>query len=180
MKALIERLLFLARADQKRQALKKEPVDFSALLADVVKKAELAADGHTLTLAANEPGIVRADAVLLRQMLRVFIENALKYTPAGGAVTLSSRRAGGALETVVRDTGIGIAPEHQAKVFDRFYRVDSARTKVPGAAGGTGLGLSIARWIAEAHGIGLTLESELGRGTTIRLAIPLAREDAAE
>ena len=175
MKALIERLLFLARADQKRQVLKKEPIDFQQLLADVAKKADLVKGDHALVLEANEKGTIFADPVIMRQMLRIFIENAFKYTPAGGTITLSSRRDGNALRVEVRDTGIGIAPEHQEKVFDRFYRVDSSRTKIgeKEGTGGTGLGLSIARWIAETHDIGITLESELGKGTTIRLAIPL-------
>ena len=176
MKALIERLLFLARADQKRQVLNKEPIDFQALVADVAKKADLVKGNHRLTLEANEPGTVFADEVTMRQMLRVFIENAFKYTPAGGAVAISSRREGqNRLCVEVRDTGVGIAPEHQEKVFDRFYRVDSSRTKTADGigAGGTGLGLSIARWIADTHGIGIALESEPGKGTTIRLAVPL-------
>ena len=180
MKDLIERLLFLARADQKRQALKREPLDFQALMADVAKKAALVAGDHVLTLEANDPGTIFADAVLIRQMLRVFIENAFKYTPAGGSVTIASRREGNALAVSVSDTGIGIAPEHQSKVFDRFYRVDSSRTRVNGVtqAGGTGLGLAIARWIADAHDIGIGLESEPDVGTTIRLSIPLYEEDA--
>ena len=76
----------------------------------------------------------------MRQMLRIFIENAFKYTPAGGAITIASRRAGGALCVEIRDTGVGIAPEHQEKVFDRFYRVDSSRVKSDegGGTGGTG------------------------------------------
>ena len=178
MKALIERLLFLARADQKRQVLNKERIDFQALVADVAKKAELVAGDHTLALEANEPGPVYADEVTMRQMLRIFIENAIKYTPAGGKITLSSRRDGNALCVEVRDTGVGIAPEHQEKVFDRFYRVDSSRTKDGDGvgAGGTGLGLSIARWIAEAHDVDIHLESEPGKGTTIRLTVPLAEE----
>ena len=96
MKALIERLLFLARADQKRQVLNKERIDFQALVADVSKKAELVAGDHTLALEANDPGSVYADEVTMRQMLRIFIENAIKYTPAGGKITLSSRRDGNA------------------------------------------------------------------------------------
>ncbi len=178
MKALIERLLFLARADQKRQVLKKEPIDFQALLADVAKKADLVKGDHDLILEANEPGTIFADPVIMRQMLRIFIENAFKYTPSGGTITLSSRRDGNALEVEVRDTGVGIAPEHQEKVFDRFYRVDSSRAKTgEGAgAGGTGLGLSIARWIAETHDIEIALESEPDVGTTIRLTIPLAEK----
>ncbi len=178
MKALIERLLFLARADQKRQVLNKERIDFQALVADVAKKAELVAGDHTLTLEANDPGTVCGDAVTMRQMLRVFIENAFKYTPAGGTITIASRREGDALRVEVRDTGVGIAPEHQEKVFDRFYRVDSSRTKdgENAGAGGTGLGLAIARWIAEAHNVDISLESEPGKGTTIRLTVPLAEE----
>ena len=78
------------------------------------------------------------------------------------------------LRVVVADTGIGIAPENQQKVFERFFRVDSARTKVDGGPGGTGLGLAIARWIADAHSIELSLTSELGKGTRIQLRIPLA------
>ncbi|MBR1552395.1 MAG: HAMP domain-containing protein [Schwartzia sp.] len=176
MKALIERLLFLARADQKRQVLKKERVDFEELLADVAKKADLVKGDHTLHLEANEPGTVFADPVVMRQMLRIFIENAFKYTPGGGTIILSSRHAGDALTVEVRDNGIGIAPEHQEKIFDRFYRVDSSRTKIGESTGGTGLGLSIARWIAETHDIQIALESEPGKGTTIRLTVPLAEE----
>ena len=178
MKALIERLLFLARADQKRQVLKKERIDFQALVADVAKKADLVKGDHTLILEANERGTVFADAVTMRQMLRVFIENAFKYTPAGGTITISSRREGDALRVEVRDTGVGIAPEHQEKVFDRFYRVDVSRTKAGEGvhAGGTGLGLSIARWIADTHDIVIHLESEMGKGTTIRLTVPLAEQ----
>ena len=179
MKALIERLLFLARADQKRQVMKKEPLDFQELLADVAKKADLVKGDHALVLEANEPGVIFADEVIMRQMLRIFIENAFKYTPAGGTITLSSRRAGNALRVEVRDNGVGIAPEHQAKVFDRFYRVDASRTKSGDDvhAGGTGLGLSIARWIADTHDIGIHLESEPGKGTTIRLTVPLAEAE---
>ena len=179
MKALIERLLFLARADQKRQVLNKEKIDFQALVSDVAKKAELVAGDHTLTLEANDPGTVYADEVTMRQMLRIFIENALKYTPAGGTITIASRREANVLRVEVRDTGVGIAPEHQEKIFDRFYRVDISRTKDGEGmgAGGTGLGLSIARWIAEAHDVDIHLESEPGKGTTIRLTVPLAEED---
>ena len=178
MKELIERLLFLARADRKRQVLKMEPVDFKVLVEDVAKKAELIANDHKFVLAENSPGMVCVDKVTMRQMLRIFIENAFKYTPSGGTVTLSSHNDGNVISVEVRDTGVGIAPEHQEKIFDRFYRVDAARTKEGGKSGasGTGLGLSIARWIADSHGIKIKLESERGMGTTIRLDVPLISE----
>lgn len=171
MKSLIERLLFLARADLNRQILNREIIDMAALLADVAHKGQLIAAQHTVTLKENVPARILGDMVMIRQMLRIFLDNALKYTPAGGKIFLASQREGDKLHVIVADTGIGIAPEHQPKVFDRFYRVDSSRSKA--GAGGTGLGLAIARWIAEAHDIRLSLTSELGRGTTIHLYIPL-------
>lgn len=175
MKSLIERLLFLARADLNRQAMHREIIDMAALLADVAQKGQLIATQHTLLLQENDPARIYGDAVMIRQMLRIFLDNAVKYTPAGGKIFLTSQRKGDELHVLVADTGIGIAPEHQAKVFDRFYRVDSSRSKV--GAGGTGLGLAIARWIAEAHDIRLALTSEVGQGTTIHLYIPLVEEE---
>ncbi len=174
MKDLIERLLFLARADMNRQTLNRQPVDMAELVSDVARKTKLLATEHSFTLAENDAGIISGDPVLIRQMLRVFIENAIKYTPAGGHITLASRREGGQLHVTIADDGIGIAPEHHAKVFERFYRVDSSRTKEENSkAGGTGLGLAIARWIAEAHEAALSLESAPGEGTTIHLLFPL-------
>ena len=174
MQQLIEKLLFLARADQKRQVLHRDRIDLQAMIAEVAKQTKLVAKQHTVTLLANDAAVCNGDAIMLKQMLRVFIENSLKYTPAGGTITISSVREGNMLRVVVADTGIGIAPENQQKVFERFFRVDSARTKVDGGPGGTGLGLAIARWIADAHSIELSLTSELGKGTRIQLRIPLA------
>ncbi|MGM9540983.1 sensor histidine kinase [Anaerovibrio sp.] len=177
MQELIEKLLFLARADQKRQIIHKEPLDMQVLVEDVFKKMQLTADSHQLQLPANEPAMVLADKVTMRQMLRIFLENAVKYTPAGGIVRLSSRRCpddGGSLELVIEDTGIGIAEEEQAKIFQRFYRVDSSRTREAGQPGGTGLGLSIAKWIADQHDIKIRVDSRPGAGTRFTLLIPLA------
>ena len=84
------------------------------------------------------------------------------------------------MRLIIADTGIGIAPENQQKVFERFFRVDSVRTKLAGDTSGSGLGLAIAHWIAEAHGIELSLSSELGKGTRIQLRIPLLTEDASD
>ena len=173
MQSLIEELLFLARADQKRQVMHMETCTMPEIIADVAKKSKMVAKEHTVTLTANEDGTAFLDVVLFKQMLRVFIENSLKYTPPGGHITLSSVRQGRNLCVTVADDGIGIAPEDQEKVFDRFYRVDSSRTKSEGGVGGSGLGLSIASWIAEEHRIKISLSSELGKGTTISLLVPL-------
>ena len=171
MQQLIEKLLFLARADQRRLAFNAEDVDFAALLADTMEKMQTVTTSHEVRLGENDPAIVHADPVLLRQLLRIFLENSVKYTPAGGHITAASTlSADGKTATVtLSDDGIGIAPEHQPRIFDRFYRVDSSRTK---ETGGSGLGLSIARWIADRHGIEIALESELDKGTTIILRIP--------
>lgn len=176
MQELIEKLLFLARADQKRQILHKELLDMQALVGDVFRKMQMAVDSHHLQLLANEPAMVLADKVTMRQMLRIFLENAVKYTPAGGVIRLSSCCSPddeGYIELVIEDTGIGIAEEEQEKIFQRFYRVDSSRTKEAGQPGGTGLGLSIAKWIADRHGIKIRVESQPGTGTRFTLKIPL-------
>ena len=176
MQELIEKLLFLARADQKRQILHLEPLDMQALVGDVFRKMQLTATDHQLQLLANEPALVLADNVTMRQMLRIFLENAVKYTPAGGVIRLSSSRCpedAGCLELMIEDTGIGIAREEQEKIFQRFYRVDSSRTKEAGQPGGTGLGLSIAKWIADRHGIEIKVDSQPGAGTRFTLKIPL-------
>ena len=179
MQQLIEKLLFLARADQKRQALHKELFDLSELVADVMKKLKLVAKDHQVELLRNDSGSIYADQVIMRQMLRIFLENSQKYTPKGGRIYASSVREDKSFHLILGDTGIGIAPENREKVFERFYRVDSSRTKAEGGVGGTGLGLSIARWIAEQHNIEISLESNLNKGTEIHLRIPLAGDESS-
>ena len=178
MQQLIEKLLFLARADQKRQVVNKEVVDLAALLADTIEKMQMVTATHEITLGENTPAFVDADPVLLRQLLRIFLENSLKYTPKGGHIRASSLLTadGDAVMVTLADDGIGIAPEHQARIFDRFYRVDSSRTK---ETGGSGLGLSIARWIAERHDIQIALTSAVDEGTTITLTIPTVHDETA-
>ena len=179
MQDLIEKLLFLARADQKRQVLHKDFVHLDELVDDAVRKMKLVAKEHTVQIAVNEPGIIYADPATMRQMMRIFLENAVKYTPAGGHIAVSSHRLPekGCMELTFADDGIGIAQEDKDKIFERFYRADSARTKKAGSIGGTGLGLSIASWIAEQHEIEIAVESELDKGTKFILTIPLAEDD---
>ena len=171
MQQLIEKLLFLARADQKRQAVHKESVLLTEILADTMEKMQMVTSSHEVTLAKNDEAVVNADPVLLRQLFRIFLENSRKYTPPGGHIRVASALSddGKAVTVTLSDDGIGIAKEHQAHIFDRFYRVDSSRTK---ETGGSGLGLSIARWIADQHNIHIALTSAEGEGTTITLTIP--------
>ena len=98
----------------------------------------------------------------LQRLLTILLDNAVRYTQPGGAVHLRVAREGGRVLFSVEDSGIGIAPEHQPRIFDRFYRVDRTRGAV---AGGSGLGLALAKWIAEKHGTGILLESTLGKGS---------------
>lgn len=182
MQDLIEKLLFLARADQKCQILHKDFVHLDELVDDAVRKMKLVAKEHTVQIAVNEPGIIYADPATMRQMMRIFLENAVKYTPAGGHIAVSSHRLPekGCMELTFADDGIGIAQEDKDKIFERFYRADSARTKKVGSIGGTGLGLSIASWIAEQHEIEIAVESELDKGTKFILTIPLAEDDESD
>lgn len=170
MQRLIEKLLFLARADQKRQVLHKEIIDLKPLITDITKDTQLIAPQHTVKCLQNDSGFIYADELVIRQMIRIFLENSIKYTPDGGTITISSQNDGKNMIVKLSDNGIGIDKDKQNKIFERFYRVDTARTR--NGVGGTGLGLSIAKWIADAHDIKIHLDSEPNKGTTITLVIP--------
>jgi signal transduction histidine kinase len=129
------------------------------------------AGGISLGVEAGPTVSIVGDDDLLLQMLLNLLDNAVKYTPAGGAITAGWRAVDGSVEIFVSDTGAGIAPEHLPHVFDRFYRADPSRSRT---AGGAGLGLSIARWIAEAHGGSMTAESVPGEGSTFTARLPLS------
>src|ERR1051326_133657 len=113
---------------------------------------------------------LNGDKELITRMILNLLDNAVKYTPAGGEISLALTRQNGNAEIVVRDTGIGIAVMDRKRVFDRFYRVDKARSR---ALGGAGLGLSIVRWIVEVHGGEIRIDSAPGRGSTFTVDLPL-------
>lgn len=171
MNGLIEKLLFLARADQGKQVLDKTTVATEPLIAEIIQETRLIAPNHRIELRDNAPAAIHADAASVKEMLRIFIENSIKYTPAGGTISVASRKTAGHLAITVQDTGIGIPEEEQPKIFERFYRVDKSRSK---ATGGTGLGLSIAHWIAKQHNSSIQITSKPGTGTTVTVSIPLA------
>jgi signal transduction histidine kinase len=126
--------------------------------------------GIELELVSAPAVTLRADEDLLLQLLLNLLDNAIKYSPAGGHVNVGWNVRAGQVELWVQDTGIGIASEHLPHLFDRFYRVDKARSRVEG---GSGLGLAISRWIAEAHGGSISVESALGRGSTFTIRLPI-------
>jgi len=172
MQALLENLLFLSRTDQHRQKLNKKNLDLDDIVGDVMSKMKTVVKTHTVELLKNDPAKIFGDETTIRQMMRIFLDNAVKYTPEGGKISVSSARDGDKILLAVSDSGIGIAPENQKKIFDRFFRIDSE--DLVSEANGSGLGLSIAKWIADSHGISISVDSEPGKGTTFTLTIPLA------
>ena len=170
MHGLIEKLLFLAKADLNKQIMNKTKVNMEHLIEEVLQETRLIAPNHHILLRQNDPSLIYADFSSLKQMLRIFIENSIKYTPTGGTIHIASRQTSSHLEITIQDTGIGIPEEDQSKIFERFYRVDKSRSK---STGGTGLGLSIAHWIAKQHNMTIHLTSTQGEGTTIMLRTAL-------
>ncbi|MCI0458674.1 MAG: heavy metal sensor histidine kinase [Gemmataceae bacterium] len=171
---LTDQLLTLARRDAGLLQPHCEPVGLTALLQSVAETLQPLAEVKGLTLqviSGAKPGtdIVAADAGQLRQVFVNLIDNAVKYTPGGGAVTVELDADTTQFVIRVRDTGEGIPAEHLPRVFERFYRVDMARSR---ELGGSGLGLSIARSIVEAHGGQIELESTPGTGTTCTVRLP--------
>jgi two-component system, OmpR family, sensor kinase len=167
---LVDDLLLLARFDAGRP-LDRRPVDLASIAAEAVQQARIVAPGRPITLEAAEPVIVDADPERLRQIIDNLIGNAVKHTPPGSPVmvTVASEPDSGRL--TVADRGPGLTPEQAARVFERFYRTDEARTR---ASGGAGLGLAIAAALAAAHGGELTVDTMPGHGAAFHLRIPLA------
>ncbi|GIW07446.1 MAG: two-component sensor histidine kinase [Dehalococcoidia bacterium] len=166
---LVADLLMLARADA-GVPLRRQLVELDRVVLDVLGEARHLARGQRFDVAKLEPALVEGDPDRLRQLLLILLDNALKYTPPTGQVTLGLSRNGTAAEVTVRDTGVGIAAHDLPHVFERFYRADPARARDPS---GTGLGLPIARWIAEQHGGELTLASEPEKGTIATVRLPV-------
>ncbi len=165
---LVGDLLTLARADEGRVSIAREPVDLDELFAAVLRDMEALAEAREIDLRSDlQAGTVTGDPQRLRQLLAILLDNALKFTPPGGRVTVESRRSGSRVTVTVTDTGPGIPPEDLPRVFERFYRADRPRS--PQA--GTGLGLAIAKWIVEAHHGRISAESP-GRGARFVVRLP--------
>ena len=176
MKNLLENLLFLTRTDQQRQQLHKVKFDLSNIVDDVVFKMKKTFTTHEIILSRNDFCEIFGDVTAIRQMLRIFLDNATKYTPVGGKITVSSKVDGKNIFVKISDTGIGISEENWPKIFSRFFRVDTEN--LVRDANGSGLGLSIAKWIADNHEIKISVESRLGKGTTFILEIPSLNPDS--
>ena len=171
MENLLENLLFLTRTDDNRQRINKKTLDLDDIVGSVMSKMKTVVKSHTVELLRNDPAKIFGDETLIQQMLRIFLDNAVKYTPAGGSIRVTSRRDGEKILLSIADTGIGIAPQNRKKIFERFTRINSEELVTE--ANGSGLGLSIAKWIADHHDIKISVDGELGRGTTFTLEIPV-------
>ena len=170
---LIEQLLSLARADSGREALRMQAVDLSFTLRDVAESWQQVAGLRNLQFSARIEGsesVVLGDETVLRRLADILLDNAFKYTPSPGRVHLSLEHMGNSAVIAVEDSGVGIAPEDQNKIFERFYRVDKARSR---AQGGAGLGLSIAQWIVLEHHGSISVESRPGSGAIFRVELPM-------
>jgi two-component system OmpR family sensor kinase len=172
---LINDLLALARADEGQVVFDSDAVRLDLLAADVVDSMAPLAEERQIHLRVEhlQPATVLGDAARLIQVIMSLVDNALTYTNAGGSVTLSVEAEQEQACLTVTDTGIGISAEDKAHIFERFYRADPARSR---AAGGSGLGLAIVDWLVKTHGGTVTVESQLGKGSTFTVTLPLEVE----
>ena len=179
LERLVDDLQKVSQAEERQLDLRIRPLSPAKLVAVAARAAEPAyATKHVVLVHGADDRLpdIAADADRLGEVLANLLDNAVRHTPAGGRVELLARRNDTGVDLVVKDTGDGIAPEHLARVFERFYRVDSGRTR---ATGGSGIGLAIARALVEAHGGQIRAESEgAGKGACFVVSLP-GRESTA-
>jgi signal transduction histidine kinase len=171
---LVDQLLDLSRLESGDVPLDRAPVELAPLVSQVLSEIEVARSDRGVVVEADVPKdlpAAMADRERIHQVLFNLVDNAVRFTPAGGGVTVSASRHNGSVELRVADTGVGIPPEHLPRLFERFYRVDPARSREDG---GTGIGLAIARSVVEAHGGTITAESQIGRGSVFTFDLPVA------
>jgi heavy metal sensor kinase len=170
MTSLIQKLLFLARGDSKTLKLEKENFCLNELVDEVTRESSIIAPSHSIFNKKNDSIMIYADFRLLKQALRAIIDNSIKYTPDSGEIRINSRKTAENIVISIEDTGIGIPSEAIPSLFNRFYRVDEARSK---KTGGTGLGLAIVRQIIDIHSGSISVESTPEKGTVVVIKLPL-------
>jgi len=168
MNSLLESLLFLARGESEKIDINKSKFDVNDLLKELIFESRMLTNSLTINGVYNNNILFYGDKKLIKQMLRIFLDNSIKFTPAGGEITLESEIDDSELILTVCDTGIGIADEDLPHIFKRFYRADKSRSR-----GGAGLGLAIAKWIIDNHQGRILIKSKGGEGTIIKVYLPL-------
>ena len=175
MTRLVRELLQLSRLDSHREKMNFSELEVGQLLEDCIKRVTLTAQAKEQTVESlfnsDIPLYIIGDRDKMQQVMLNILTNSIKYTPAGGRILLNAWNEQNLVWITVKDNGIGISKAELPRIFERFYRVDKARSR---AMGGTGLGLSIAKQIVEAHGGTITAHSTEGRGTTMQITLPLA------
>lgn len=169
MKELVEQLLFIARHEGNAYPYQMEYFDAAELVEELARDTRLIDDQHTIEVPVSEKCVIRGDRAALKQALRVFIDNAIKYTPKGGRIALGCLVEKKSCRLTVADNGPGIGKEELGQIFERFYRAPSVRGS---SVEGHGLGLSIARLIVRAHGGRIEVQSKLGGGSRFHLLLP--------
>ena len=179
MTQIVDDLLFLSKADMGEVHLQKHPINLTKLVSEVGAQAKMIAMAKDIKVHISKDSDVPVigDRLRLRELLLNLVDNAVKYTPEGGEMMISLERDDDRVKLRVMDNGIGIPTEDQPHIFDRFFRVDKARSR---EAGGSGLGLSICKWIVEAHGGEISVESEVAKGSLFTVTLPLAPPDGRE
>ena len=170
MQQLVEKLLFLARSDNDTQKIYKEEFYINELIDEIIKETKLIDSNHEISITINEKATIFADKKLIKQSLRIFVDNSIKYTQIGGQITINSYIKKKNLIIDIIDTGMGIPKKDLPYIFNRFYRCDKSRAK---ESGGTGLGLSIAKWIIGKHNGSIVVLSKPEMGTTISIGLPI-------
>ncbi|GIM28772.1 hypothetical protein CPJCM30710_14380 [Clostridium polyendosporum] len=171
MKNLIENLLFLARGDKNSQNIEKEDFYIDELIDEIVRETKLINNSHEVLYEIKEKIIINADRKLIKETLRIFVDNSIKYTPKGGKIKVGCYLQKNKAVVYVEDNGIGIPKEDLPNIFNRFYRADKSRTK---QTGGTGLGLAIAKWIIMKHKGMIQVKSMIDVGTKMIVFLPLS------
>jgi signal transduction histidine kinase len=176
---LVEDILLISKADSGQFILRTAEMDPATVVMQAIQAVQPAADKAEVTIAAELPTalpLVQADDLRIQQVLTNLLGNAIKFTPAGGAVTMAVAVGDDEVRFSVADTGKGVSPEDQARIFERFYQSEAATRH---HSGGYGLGLAIAKLIVEQHGGRIWVESQAGQGASFSFTIPLRREERA-
>ena len=165
---IVDNLLFVARVDAEREPIEQKRFDARAAAEKIATFYQTIADDRHVTISCSGDGEIYADPDLFERAVANLLDNALRFTPENGSIQIALSASNSRFEVAVSDNGCGIAPQHLPRVFDRFYRAESSR-----GSDGAGLGLALVKSIVDLHGGAATIESEIGRGTTVKLTFPV-------